>query len=233
MTPRNYDYLVGEGLMPNEHDVRALKRCAVIGAFGAAGVPLLLAAYLARGILDEFNQADGEAASGLNNLLSSFPPRARNWIGDRLPKTGDFNDYWLHRALRQHPHHRAGRACQGDALIEIVDREYVFVDTRSSPPLHRDYEAEKRLPPTMTVFGRIDGWRRNAAPQVAHFLSQLPPIGSPSHADEAERLIDAFADARENAVATTRVNVSLAIRRALDDIAAHRENRLIKGQSDD
>src|SRR5262249_35711930 len=117
MTKRAFQHVADAerpSLLPVGSGVRVLKRTAVIGAFMDGGVPLLVAAQLARAILDEFNQNDGEAPSGLNGLVHDV---ANDPI---LRSSSRQNDYWYHLALYQNPAiYRRGEKLKSDALINI------------------------------------------------------------------------------------------------------------------
>ena len=206
-----------EGVPADERELaeqKRLKQVATIGAFVSAGLPLSLAGCLSEAILDEFNQYDGEAPSGLGWMARELPREAST----ARPSDAD---YWTHQALYTHRDiYTPGNATRADAVIEIADRELVFLGGRSgltaAPPdgsdLHSDVEP----------IGRIEDWRRGAEPWFVSFLQLAPTakdlIWTPAALELRERMIAA----RENAVGLVRVNVSLAIRNGLDRLAERR-----------
>jgi hypothetical protein len=218
ITKRQVQQLSDAGLLPKGSDIKALKRTAVIGAFHTAGAPLLMAGRLAEAILNEFNQYDGEVPSGLINLDHKLPRETIEWLCEQV----DINDYWRHRAGLRHPDiYRRGEALRNDALISVVDRSLFFHGNRSGPigsgVAGKTFEF---------VFGGwIEGWERGGIAQVIP-MSHRIKISSEDDGWELEiaRLEREAQRVRENAIGTLIVNVSLAVRTALDRLAARRAN---------
>ena len=117
--------------------------------------------------------------------------------------------FHLHRALHRLTHiYKMDTAMHGDALIDIVDREYVYLnhflfDEKTQTLVPRE-------PPSALY--RVEGWKKGVgeirldhAPPYVH--RKLPP---------------GWRTARVNFKGMIRVNVSLAIRNALDAVAAVR-----------
>ena len=213
MTKREIQHLLesDEELMPSGCGVRTLKRAAVIGAFKAAGLTLFTAARLAKAILVEFNQHDGEAPSGLNWLAAEL---ARQSI-ELLPRQAEeTNDYYYHLALTKSPNvYRKGEALKSDAIIEIVDFRVVFLSNIRFPKLN--------------LVGWMDGLGRGGDARIIHVAEVLGNIDDQWSA-KLERLEAEALSKREHAIAKTIVNVSLAIRTALDRVTERREDKFRK-----
>lgn len=215
MTKRDIQHLLEsrEELMPSGCGIQTLKRAAVIGAFRATGLTLFTAARLTKAILNEFNQYDGEAPSGLNFLAIKLPHQA---IKVLLPKAEQTNDYHYHFALTRNPNiYPKGKALGSDAIIEIVDFKIVFISSRKFPK--------------PSLVGWIDGLGRGGDARIIHLTEKLGVIDdqeNPGWRVKNERLEAEALSERENAVAKTIVNVSLAIRTTLDRITEHREGTL-------
>ncbi len=208
------------GLLPQGDGIRTLKRIAVIGAIVAAGVPLMAAAQVAEALNLEFNQADGETPSGLDNLYRELPPHEIRLLSDH-------NDYWLHRALCRYPEiYARGRSMRGDAVLEIADREFVFVRVKGlSVSIHNPF-VPGGLSKTPPPEGRIEDWRRGGNPVFVAFVEDVVPFdddGKPTA--EAIALDSKMRVAYENAVGLIAVNLSLAIRNGLDQLADHRSGQ--------
>jgi hypothetical protein len=85
---------------------------------------------------------------------------------------------------------------------------------------HRPQEAQ--------FIGWLEGWERASDARLVHLYEKIEVrrcATSKARDKRAAELINAALDARLNAVGTIRVNVSLAIRRALDRVAEYRANR--------
>lgn len=217
MTKRAVQQLFDADLLPRGGDVSALKRVAAVGAFHVAGVPVMIAGRMAKAILDGFNQYDGEVPSGLINLERALPEAEI----DKLGKRSVINDYWRHRAGRRHPEiYRPGEAFSNDALIAIVDRRLFFYGNRLGP-------MGNTLAGTFdfTFGGWIEGWSRGDDARVVSVFDRIEMPGG-FNADEWNAAIGRFETeaqhARENAIGTLVVNVSLAVRTALDRLADYR-----------
>lgn len=211
MTKRDIQHLLEskEQLVPLGRGIRALKRAAVIGAFRASGLTLFTAARLAKAILDEFNQYDGEAPSGLNFLARNLSREAMKLLP---PQASQTNDYHYHFALiRDSDRYPKGKALGSDATIEIVDFRLIFISSRQFP--------------NPGLVGWIDGLGRGGDARIIHVAEKLGVIDdqeNPGWRTENKNLEAQALCERENAVAKTIVNVSLAIRTALDRIDEHR-----------
>ena len=193
-----------------------MKRIGIIGAFVAAGTPLLVAARLAEAILAEFSESDGEAPSGLDVLARELPTH------EIAALPGEANDYWYHRALCRHPKlYQPGKALPTDVLVEIVDRQLVFSPLNSGLKTRTASGLRVAAP----FSGWIEGWERGAAARVVlvyEKLGLMDDATNPEWRALAGRYEMEAQHARENALGKLTVNVSLAIRTALDRVAAHR-----------
>jgi hypothetical protein len=211
MTKRNVQHLMEskEQFIPTGRGIRALKRVAGIGAFMGTGLPLFTSGRLAKAILDEFNQYDGEAPSGLSYLARDLSREAMKMLPQRA---NDTNDYHYHFALIRHPSvYSKGKALGSDVIIEIVDSRIVFINSRQFPK--------------PDLVGWIDGLGRGSDARIIHVTEKLGAIDDEENHGwraENERLQAEALVERENAVARTLTNISLAIRNALDRITEHR-----------
>jgi hypothetical protein len=214
MTKRDIQHLLEseEDLAPSDRGIRTLKRAAVIGALRAAGLTLFTAARLAKAIQDEFNQYDGETPSGLNFLARNLPPEAIKLF---LPRAEQTNDYHYHLALtRSSSCYRKGEGLKSDVIVEIVDFRLVFMSTLQFPEPN--------------LVGWIEGLGRGGDARIIHVAEKLGVIDdqeNPSWRATNERLEAKALCERGSAVAKTTINVSLAIRTALDRIIVHRESK--------
>lgn len=225
LTKRAVQYLSDSGLLPNDQGIRDLKRTAVIGGFVSAGVPLLIAGRLAKAILENFDQHDGEVPTGLNHLAAHLSADEIDTIPD------ESNDYWYHRALYRNPDiYPRGKAIFGDALIEIVSMQFVFLWSKTN-----NGSASANLSQDESPFiGWIDGLERGEEnTRFVSIIEKLPPMewgwGGHERYPEWRAAVNRFntdaKQAREDAIGRTIVNVSLAVRTALDRIADYRSVR--------
>lgn len=231
MTKRSVQYIADARLLPTGGGIRALKRIGSIGAFVAAGTPLLVAARLAEAILLEFNQNDGEAPTGLSYLARKLPA-----IDIASLSANGNDDYWYHRALLRHPAlYQPSKALVSDVLIEIVDRRLVFLsinsDQKTLVPASAPFsDAAPKLVPLevdASLLGWIEGWGRG---EGARILSVSERIGlmddqvNPAWRAQALLFETQAQEARKNALGKLIVNVSLAMRTALDRLALHHKS---------
>ncbi|TIQ67023.1 MAG: hypothetical protein E5X41_06035 [Mesorhizobium sp.] len=209
-------------------DIRALKRVAAIGAFLSGGMPLLLAGRVANTLLLEFNQDDGEVPSGLSQMARSLPAEI---IRDHVQ---GISDYWYHRGLYNagegapdtapgiNDYYVAGEPLGSDAIIEIIDRQYLFVRNIQLKTLNPWAD---RLQTVEAVFaGWIEGWSRSEEFRVVHITERVQ-IDKEWGRAQAKRLQAEATERRRCAVATVTINVSLAVRVALDRVAEFRAKR--------
>ncbi len=218
MSKRQIQHLADARLLPENGSIATLKRACVIGGFSFGGVPIIAAGRIAKTILDEFNEPDGEVPSALRYLARGLMQKARA----EIPSPD--SDYWYHRALWMHrseADYRPGRATKSDALIEIVDKAHIYFCGTSGLPFFTPWGGKEAV-----YFGRIEGWERGSDASIIT-LPELVPL-DPDHPDyliKGKALADLADRARANAVAVLTVNVSLAVRNGLDRLAAHRESK--------
>lgn len=217
MTKNTFRHVADARLLPadKEDQVRTLKRVAVIGAFMAAGVPLMPAGQIADALSLEYGRADGEARTGLYDLWCKLPV-------DEIEALPARNAYWLHQVLLQHPGiYRPGEALARDVIFEIADRALVF--TRLLPPnlTAIDPFAPEAVSSGISPVGRIEGWHRGGA--FIHFIEAVVPFGEDGEpTPAAKELYKQMIAARRNAIGLITVNLSLAIRNGLDRLAERR-----------
>ncbi|NJL07373.1 MAG: hypothetical protein HC900_03255 [Methylacidiphilales bacterium] len=222
LTKRAVQYLSDSGLLPNDQGIRALKRTAIIGGFVSAGVPLLVAGRLAKAILENFNQYDGEAPSGLNHLATKL---SSDEI-DTIPVEAD--DYWYHRTLYKNLDiYPRGKAIPSDALIEIADMKFVFLWSKTvngAEPVHMSQDPSP-------LIGWIEGLERGEeSTRFVSIIEKLPPLECvfvhheryQEWREAVQRFNSEAQSARDNAIGRLTVNISLAIRTALDRLADYR-----------
>ncbi|HEX2524818.1 MAG TPA: hypothetical protein VHL31_00745 [Geminicoccus sp.] len=206
------------------YDSVGLAEGAFIGAAVTSGVGLFLSATLCRAVSDELVRSFEPLPSGLDEYLQTpLNPRPGDYPWepkpeDKLISIRISDDFWLHHLLRTRSGiYRPRQAMDGDFMIEIVDRAYVFVGPSGHDP---------------APLCRIKEWERGEdQAYVQSLAAELPGrYGTPA-ADKRLREIEAeFENARRNAVGTLRINFSLAIRNAFDAIHEH---RLAKGSKFD
>ena len=241
LTIRQFGVLIEQDLAPNPvthavgkggtkyWDQFGLGEVAMLGALHKSSVELLMAARLAKAILDDFTSFRGYLPSRLSDYIRSrsLNPKLPNYpfdlTGDEVLRIDD--DFWLHHYLRTRTDvYRPGVAIDGDMVLEIADRKYVFsgfawetkVSTLSSYGGYTDK-------PVAVEYEIVD-WERGAAATVRSFFHDINPdfsVDPDSRKTAREREIEWFA-ARKNAVSLVRLNLSLAIRNAFDAIHDHR-----------
>src|SRR5438477_2210127 len=93
LSKSTYQFLEKSQLL--QDGIEDFKRVATIGALVAGGVSLMGAAAMAKTIVKlEFNQEDGEAPSGIEELfITEFAD------GEAGLSYSQFNEYWFHRKL--------------------------------------------------------------------------------------------------------------------------------------
>jgi hypothetical protein len=222
------------------YNARGLAHWALIGGLFGGGVPLLASARLGAVVADELAAAYGRLPSNLAQYLQrplNPTPGTYPW-----PKTPDNNllsndisyDFWLHHFLRIRTDiYKPGVTLRGDFFIEIADREFVFTDFDSKGKLKvlSPFRGESR---EVLAEYRIVGWKRGSNDvEVRYIFEEVPRTWVDSDPDalaKGRSVESHFHAARDNAVSVLRVNVSLAIRNALDAIHSH---RIMKGMKFD
>ena len=198
VSKRDVQHLVDRNLLPDHSEIVRLHRIAVAGGFVSAGMPLLLSAKVANAIIPYFG-AD-VVPTGLAGLAGEVLSEGQ------LSALDHTDDFWLHRAVFRHPRYAAGKAMPADFVVEIVDREGVFINT------HGNLMLERFRP---DFIGSIEGWERGNDANVLLLRT--------TDTDLVDK--DAVQKMYSNAVGKTVVNVSLAVRNALDRLADRRLTR--------
>ena len=216
---RNFGLLCDEWLFPEGEGTKGkggslfwrtpgLGLIAVIGAFNRAGVELVVAARLAKSISDEFELVYGRMFSRLDSYIMVIRSRADrcsdafSWLTENEEVYTD--DYWLHHFLRTRTDlYRKNTAFDDDVKFEIVDRAFVF---------------RRAALPKPSPWCRIVAWEKGDNIVIMHTHDEVDP----SNLEDTDRLEEEYADAYKNAVGLLKVNISLAIRNALDAVHEHR-----------
>ncbi len=215
VTSRNVMYLCSIGAVPvaegghgrgrhRQLDIEGLARVAVIAALYNAGVEIYLASKLVEAIGDD---SDVHGISNLEALIS----RPHSGVIKLMIEQGwdTENAFYLHRAFRRHSNSYTPHiAIAYDRLFEICDRTFVFLNHLAPDSENQTLWPSKKP----TALFKISGWRKGDSVELKHALS--PPRGG--------RLPREWADALQNFRGMMRINVSLAIRDALDSIADSR-----------
>lgn len=196
------------GFIPHGSAVGAAKRMAVIGGLVSAGVSAMAAGGIAAVLRDCFNRYDGEVYSGIDQMVH------RQAMQGRLPgyldnRPADADELWYHDSLYHHwADYPRGKTQSGDAIVEIVDRSYIFLG-QADPKIHTlGADAEG-----FSLVGVVKKWTRAGQAEIEHAFSERPP--------------EWIANTRRNASGKVVVNVSLAIRNGFDRLVESRRGRRV------
>ena len=238
LPPRGGETLYRAGLLPEPTrkavpggrpgwDLEALARAAVAGALYLGMPALFPAARLANAIMDEQKLFYGHKETWIPHRISyePWPPNCHigNLDGDQF--------YWtLHRLKREAgpPIYTPGEPRSEDLVLLIVDREWVFdrpYKGLTPTTLFPDKLPAKKIPANPLL--RISGWQRGlddtleVTPFVELFKSGWEERRSPAWR-HAQALEEEAVSAYDRALCIVAVNVSLAIRTALDRIITDR-----------
>ena len=226
MTKRAFQHVADAerpSLLPPGNGIKVLKRIAVIGAIMNSGVPLFLAARISRTILNEFNQPDGEAPSGLSGFVRAVVAAKDRDIRPLTEAPSDGNDYWYHLTLYRNPAIYGairGMRQSSDFLLHISDRRTI---TYSTPNFSKP-----------SLVGWVEEWERGTSASVKYateVLGSPDPEKPEEWQEKVSRLNREALAAQVNAVGRLTVNVSLAIRSALDRVQDHRHGVAPLGRS--
>jgi hypothetical protein len=208
-------------------NIRALKHIAAIGAFHKAGVELLLAAKLVAPIAAELeiNYA-GEIPSNLDRYMHApLGPRPGDypWI-HREGDPDSRSDFWFHHLLvtRTKDLYRRGESMLGDFVVEVADRQYVYLDAVRKPA---DIPVIGGIHYSVNPLFKVIGWERGEDAEILPFHHEADSAGQYFTETPKERnrhLQAEYLKAYGHAVGRIRVNISLAIRHALDAIHERR-----------
>lgn len=208
------------------YDYATLKRVAAVGALHSAGVEILLAARLLDILQDDFG---GETPSNMRYCLdlamrsapgkAPWPPSVEGVAGFSRG-----SEFWVHHALSTYGGgYVPGAALAGDACVEIADRAYVTARPLGDLPRPLSVAANVRL--RANPIAKIRNWVRGSGLQIedlGDLIGNFDFEECPENRARMRRLEIEFEAAFENAVGVLRINLSLAIRRALDRLAMHR-----------
>lgn len=235
LTPRNFAYLLDRGFGPESRqqilgksghrlfDSFGLAHGALIGAIHSGGVEVLLAARLADAIAEELGGAYADLRPNLERYLDrDLNPNFPSYPWDAGPDAGlagDVRDmFWLHHHLRVGAAaYRPGMALDNDLVLQIVDRTYVYLDIANP----RGSQTEVPEP-----HYRIYGWGPSAEVRPYYYDGPDLSLKDAAAREGRRQLAETFAHAWRNATARLSINLSLAIRNALDVIHDERDKRL-------
>jgi hypothetical protein len=198
-------------------NIQALKHIAAIFAVNKAGVELLLAAKLVAPIAAELeiNYA-GEIPSNLDRYMHA-------WI-HREGDPDSRNDFWFHHLLvtRTEGLYRRGESMLGDFVVEVADRQYVYLDAVRKPA---DIPVIGGIHYSVNPLFKVIGWERGEEAEILPFHHEADAVGqyfSETPKERNRHLQAEYLKAYGHAVGRIRVNISLAIRHALDAIHERR-----------
>jgi len=199
----------------------AISLFGVTGAIYDAVPSLLLAAKLAGPIVSAFVENVGRLPGQMQDLV-----RAAMKAGADVGEIESDDDYIaIRQMLASYPDiYESGRPHEGDIIVIIVGRRYVFSRVRRALRTLSPWGNPAR--PEM-VWAVISGWGRGTSPDdvlVTRFEDTIARDefpGEPSAEAGAAKEREAFA-ALDRATSRIEVNVSLAIRNGLDRIHDHR-----------
>lgn len=203
----------------------AISLFGVTGAIYDAVPSLLLAAKLAGPVISAFVEDTGRLPAQMQDLV-----RAALKAGADMSEIESDDDYIaIRKMLAAYPEiYEPGRPHDGDMIIIIVGGRYVFVRGRIKTMSPWDNPARPEM-----VWAVISGWGRGTSPDdvlVTRFGDTIAPDEFPGEKNAgrgAAKEREAFA-ALDRATSRIKVNVSLAIRNALDRIHDHRATRRAK-----
>jgi hypothetical protein len=207
-------------------DSEGLEHAGVIRAFYGAGAQTFLAARLARAFYVEWKQCGYTGLDKLSRLNGYYRQAASKITPDDFKILPDDlkNTFTLHRALRLKTNiYKPYTALREDMVVEIVDRKYVFEPTLAGfkIPIHSPVSG---IVPATPAY-RISGWGRGTDAVISDISREVPTYDFQQDEESAaiyRQIETEFLNARQNAVGTIRVNVSLAVRNAFDAVNDHR-----------
>jgi hypothetical protein len=212
---------VGQGAHRIGH-YRTLQHITIIGAFRAAGVDLLLAGKIAVPIADHLEHAYYTVPTMLDRYLEKdVNPRYPDLPWDPRENETVVNpdyrqDFWLHHLLISRTGiYRRGMPIIGDFLIEIADRQYVYMDTWSRAD---QTKVVRDIHYSAAPMFEVIGWERGGEAEVVPSYYEASTLEGKEGRAENIRIEAKYMNAYVGAVGRVRVNISLAIRNALDAI---------------
>jgi hypothetical protein len=197
---------------------RTLQYAAPIGAFRAAGVELLLAGKIAAPIADHLEHAyytvptmlDSHLKKGVNPCYPNLPWEMREGDPDYR------QDFWCHHLLLTRTViYRRGIPILGDFIVEIADGRFVYMDTWSRAD---QVKVVRDIHYSAAPMFEVVGWERGGEAEVIPAHREASTLYGPEGRAENIRIEAKYMNAYVGAVGRIRVNISLAIRNALDAI---------------
>ena len=202
------------------YDSDGLAQFAVAGAAFLAGIEIIPAARLAEALRRDVFVKNGHFHDTLDDVITRAGGRNRLADVPRHPVADRFDRYGLYELARS----LVGpdgliRARKGDAIIEVINRSYVFVGHNNglkivSPFSIKSYDVSAEF--------RLTGWERGSNEvAIVPFYEELPPMDPDGDEEWRRRGAEIEAEyhaARENAVSALHINVSLAVRRGYEAV---------------
>jgi len=230
LTARNMGFLQEQGLAPAAihgdsgrgghrlYNSAAFAHAALIGALHLAGFELMAAARLSAALADDFGAMYGQIHSNLQNQA-----RAHRSLFSGLGAGAALDDdFWIYsRLVDGVDDYRPDLPERGDAILEIADHEFVLTSIFGwkGKTMWMGLKDGVDYVPEYRILGRGAG---------VELLSFVDEVGSldfgeyPENRVRAHELTRKYLAARENAVALTRLNMSLAIRNAFGRVLKQR-----------
>jgi hypothetical protein len=211
------------------YDSAGLAHGALVGALHLAGFELLASARLAAAFADDYGASYGHLPSNLNSFVRGDLNPGRKLPWGETPsdvKVDLAQDYWLHYLLRNRSTiYRRGIAVQGDCIIVIADHAFVLTHTYGLEKIKVFSPASGKGLPASPDY-RIVG--RGGSARIVPIHSEVESLDfqiDPKSADKMRQLEQEYLDGHRDAVTRVQINLSLAIRNALDRLQDHRDNR--------
>lgn len=197
---------------------RTLRHTAMIGALQSAGLEPRLAARIVAPIVVHLDITDRVSTRLDQYLDKGVNPNFPGLPFDHRKDDPDFRDeFWLHHFLTTRTGiYRRGLPILGDFLIEIADLQFVYMDTfdKIDPA-----KLKKGIHYTADPMFRVTSWERGVDEvEILSINEEAGTLGTPEGDREYERLEVEYMAAYLGAVGRIRINLSLAIRNALDAI---------------
>jgi hypothetical protein len=166
---------------------------------------------MANAISDDFGMVYGHIITRLDSYVREIGNRADrhsdrySWLNENDEVHKD--DFWMHHFLRTRTDiYRKDTAFSDDVRFEIADRTYVYRRSTFQKP---------------EPWARVNNWEKGGDIEIVYPYDEVN-YADPSNKEKANRLEKDYADAHLNAVGLITINISLAIRNALDAVHEHR-----------
>lgn len=204
--------------------IRTLRHIAVIGAFQAAGFDLVLAAKLVAPVADHLEARYGSIPTRMDRYLDKdlnprFPeypwPKREN---DPLIES----EFWVHYMMRTRAEalYRRGEALLTDFVVEVVDRRFVYLGALSKAA---DTRVVGGMAYPLDPMFRLVGLERGVDEvQTLLIAEEAGNLSTPEGKREHKRLEAEYFRAYVHCMGRVHVNVSLAVRNAMDAVHEHR-----------